>query len=179
MREEERELVKKAQKGDSKAFGNLYDKYLPSIYRFIILKIGNRADAEDLSHQVFLNAWQGIHNYEFQGFPFSSWLYRIANNSVIDFWRTKKNPLNIETIPEDSLKDDPRMDLALDKKMDIETIKKAISKLEGDQQDIVIMKFVNELSNKEIAQILNKTEGTIRVIQHRALKQIKKHLDFA
>ncbi|MEK7464241.1 MAG: sigma-70 family RNA polymerase sigma factor [Patescibacteria group bacterium] len=179
MREEEKELVKKAQKGDSGAFGNLYDKYLPGIYRFVILKVGHRADAEDLSHQVFMNAWQNINKFEFQGFPFSSWLYRIASNAVIDFWRTKKNPLSIDLIPEDSLKDDSKIELALDNKMGVETIKSALTKLEGDQQDIIIMKFVNELSNKEIAEILNKTEGAVRVIQHRALKQLKKHINFS
>ena len=87
---EEPELIKKAKNRNPEAFGLLYDQYLPAIYRFILLKIGDKVTTEDLAHQVFLSAWQNIENYQTQGFPFSSWLYRIAHNAVIDYYRTGK-----------------------------------------------------------------------------------------
>jgi len=81
MKEEE-SLIQKAKEGDGNAFGELYDAYQPRIYRFVFLKTGGKQDAEDITHQVFLSAWQNMGKYEFQGFPFSSWLYRIASNAV-------------------------------------------------------------------------------------------------
>jgi len=173
---EEQELVKKAQKGEPDAFGVLYNKHLTPIYRFILLKVGNRADAEDLSHQVFLNAWQNIKSYRFQGFPFSSWLYKIASNAVIDHWRTKKSNISIDLVAENFLSDSPELGNLLDQKRDVETIRVVLTKLEPEQQNVLIMKFVNELSNKEIAHVLGKSEGAVRVIQHRAIKRLRTHL---
>ena len=96
MLESEKVYIKKAKSGNQEAFGALYDHYLPSIYRFILLKVSNRAEAEDLSHEVFLSAWKNIPGYKDKGFPFSSWLYQIARNAVIDFYRTSKK--NIQKV---------------------------------------------------------------------------------
>jgi RNA polymerase sigma-70 factor (ECF subfamily) len=177
MNKEERDLVEKAKKGESEAFGLLYDRHFDSIYRFVFLKTGSRADAEDISHQVFLSAWQKIENYKFQGFPFSSWLYKIALNAVIDHWRTKKPNIGIHLVREDYLSELPEFQNQVDQKFDLKLVKNAIAKLEPDQQNVIIMKFVDELSNKEIADALGKSEGAIRVIQHRALRQLKKMIE--
>ncbi|MBI5733164.1 sigma-70 family RNA polymerase sigma factor [Candidatus Jorgensenbacteria bacterium] len=166
-------FIKKAKRGDEKAFGVLYDEYIPRIYRFILLKVSRKQDAEDLTHQVFLNAWQNINRYEFRGFPFSSWLYRIAVNAVIDFYRTNKHEQRLETTPEEDLSETSELNDTVDHVLDITAVKTAVAKLEPDQQNVIIMKFVDDLSNKEVAQALEKTEGAIRVIQHRALKQLR------
>lgn len=176
MKDEE-QLISKARGGDAQAFGKLYDTYVTRIYRFVFLKVSNKHDAEDLTHQVFMSAWESIGRFEFRGFPFSSWLYRIAGNAVIDFYRTSHSHLDIEAVPEERFAETPRIDLALDRTQELDLVKSVIPKLEPDQQNVLIMKFVDDLSNKEIAQALSKTEGAIRVIQHRALKQLRKHLD--
>jgi len=176
MKEEE-SLIQKARKGDGNAFGKLYDEYLPRIYRFIFLKTGRKQDAEDITHQVFLNAWQNMGGYKSKGFPFSSWLYRIASNAVIDHYRTRREHRDIETVPEDAVAETPDFENRLDTAFELELVKTALNRLEEDQQNILLMKFVDELSNKEIAEALGKNEGTVRVIQHRALKQLKKHID--
>ncbi len=176
MKEEE-SLIQKAGKGDGNAFGTLYDAYMPRIYRFVFLKTGRKQDAEDITHQVFLSAWQNIGKYESKGFPFSSWLYRIASNAVIDHYRTKREHRNIETVPEEIIAETPDLEGRIDTAFELELVKTALSQLEEDQQNILLMKFVDELSNKEIAEALGKNEGTVRVIQHRALKQLKKHVD--
>jgi RNA polymerase sigma-70 factor (ECF subfamily) len=172
--DEEHKLIKRAKNGEGEAFGALYDRYLTPIYRYIFLRVGsNKANAEDLTHQVFLSAWQNIKSYEFKGFPFSSWLYRIAHNAVIDYYRTSKVHIDINALSSTELVESPDFQIELDKRADLAKIKSAIAKLETDQQNVIIMKFVNDLTNKEIAKILGKSEGAVRVIQHRALKKLK------
>lgn len=170
-------LIHSAQNGDGEAFGKLYDEYMPRIYRFIFLKTSRKQDAEDITHQVFLNAWKNIGGYVPQGFPFSSWLYRIASNAVIDYYRTKRDHQDIETVPEERFAEAPELEKRLDIALNVEVVKTSLGRLETDQQNVLIMKFVDELSNGEIAQALGKSEGAVRVIQHRALKQLKKYLD--
>jgi len=171
MKEEE-ELIKKAKKRDREAFGILYDQYSPAIYRFILLKTGNKASTEDMTHQVFLSAWQSIENYQSRGFPFSSWLYRIAHNTVIDYYRTEKKHFNLETIEEAAVSSN--LEEKIDQELELNLIKSAIKELSTEQQTVLIMKFVEDLTNKEIAAVLGKNEGAIKVAQHRSLKNIKK-----
>lgn len=170
MKEDE-ELIKKAQNRNPEAFGLLYDRYQPAIYRFILLKISNKASTEDLTHQVFLNAWQNIENYQIQGFPFSSWLYRIARNAVIDYYRTDKKNLNLENIEEVTAVDN--LEDKIDQEFGLNIIKAALKELPEEQESIIIMKFVEEMTNKEIAAALGKSEGAIKTAQHRCLKNIK------
>lgn len=174
----EEKLIIKARQKEKESFGLLYDKYMPAIYRFIVLRISHKQEAEDLTHQVFLNAWIKIEEYDFRGFPFSSWLYRIAHNLVIDYYRTnRQNFLDIDSVDESFFADHPQWEVGLDDETRMKQIKNAIAKLEPDQQSVLILKFVNDLSNKEIAESLEKKEGAIRVIQHRALKNLKKYVE--
>jgi len=172
MKDEEL-LIQEAKNGEQGAFGELYDHYMPKIYRFVFFKIGVKHEAEDITHQVFSHAWENIKKYESRGFSISSWFYRIASNAVIDYYRTYKNNLQIENVSEEKFANEPTLEKDFDIGLNIERVQKAIRLLEGDQQNVIIMKFVDELSNKEIAEVLEKTEGAIRVIQHRALKQLK------
>ena len=174
---EELELVQRAQSGETEAFGKLYDTYFSKIYRFILLKVTKRVDAEDLTHQVFLSAWQNIRSYRFQGNPFSSWLYRIAHNAVIDFYRTQKPHIDIELVSEDSIAHIPDLEQELDRGAELIHVRHALTQLKPEEQTALIMKFVDELSNKEIAEALHKTEGAVRVMHHRALKQLRKIID--
>ena len=176
MKDEEL-LIKKAKNGEAAAFGELYDEYLAKIYRFVFFKVGRKQDAEDVTHQVFMSAWANMKSYDYRGLPFSSWLYRMALNAVIDFYRTRKSNERLETVAEEKFAVEPRLAEQIDRDLELKTVKTALQKLEPDQQSVLIMKFVDDLSNKEIAQALNKSEGAIRVIQHRALKQLKKQIN--
>jgi RNA polymerase sigma-70 factor (ECF subfamily) len=176
MVSEEELLINRAKKGEAEAFGLLYDQYAAKIYRFILLKTGRKADAEDLTSQVFLKAWESIHGFEFQGFPFSSWLYRIAGNSVIDYYRTFHSHQDVEEVAE-AIQSSEDYAGDLDLRADTNKIRLAIRHLDPDQQNVVVMRFVDELSTKEIAAALSKSEGAIRVIQHRALKNLRQLLD--
>jgi RNA polymerase sigma-70 factor (ECF subfamily) len=171
----EEKLIIDAISGEASAFGLLYDKYQPQIYRFIYLKVSHREEAEDLAHQVFFKAWQNIGNYQIKGLPFTSWLYRIARNEVIDHYRTRKPNLNIEII-EEPAGNDP-VEQGIDNAIKIEAIRKAILQLNQEQQDVIIMRFVEELSFGEIAKAMDKSHGAVRILQHRAIKNLRKILN--
>jgi len=174
----EKRLLESAIRGEASAFGLLYDKYQPRLFRFIFLKVSQREEAEDLTHQVFLSAWQNIETFQDQGFPLSSWLYKIARNKVIDYYRTRKNITSIDDAPDEILvlsTDSGQGEL--ETKMDIETVYKALQKLPSDYQEIILMRFVEGLSPKEVSEITGKNHGAVRVLQFRALRQLKKVLE--
>ena len=98
MLDGEDRIIERAIRGEASAFGELYDHYQPKIYRFVVIKVARREEAEDLTHQAFLNAWQNISVYRNVGFPFGSWLYHIARNLVIDHYRSKRDHLDLEEI---------------------------------------------------------------------------------
>ena len=172
----DKQLIKRAIKGEASAFGLLYDKYQPQIYRFIYLKIGHREEAEDLTHQVFLKSWQSIGRFNFQGFPFSSWLYSVARHQVIDHYRTKKVKITFEEIIELETNDDSLPE-AIDNKLTIEKVKSAIACLNDEQQDVIILRFIEDFSLQEAASILEKTEGAVKLLQHRAIKNLRKAIN--
>lgn len=173
---DEQSLISQAQNGQREAFGQLYDHYSAPIYRFVALKVGSKEEAEDLTHETFLSAWQNLKNYKHQGFPFSSWLYQIARNKVIDHYRTKKQYTSFENLDEDILKIVGVVENNLEVSLAMDQVKQAIAQLGQEQQDVIIMKFVEDLPNEEIAKALNKSEGAVRLLQHRAVQNLKEIL---
>ncbi|OGZ02291.1 MAG: hypothetical protein A2430_02470 [Candidatus Liptonbacteria bacterium RIFOXYC1_FULL_36_8] len=178
MLENEEKLIKLAKSGKAESFGFLYDSYHEKIYRFIYLKVSHKEEAEDITHQVFLSAWQNIKNYSSKGFPFSSWLYQIAKNKVIDHYRSAKPKISIELVSEKNLETnliaDPTSSTNFD---EMESVKKAIEKLTPEQQDVLIMRFIEDLPIKEVALTLNKTPGAVKLIQFRAVNKLKQLLN--
>ena len=172
----EKQLIERAIGGEAEAFGLLYDRYQPQIYRFIYLKVGHREEAEDLTHQAFLSAWQNIEHYEQRAHPFSSWLYRIARNLIIDQYRARKNKReqDLESIAE--LRSEHSPELIVDTSLRIANVKQALQKIHPDYQDIIIMRFIEEMEIKEIAAALGKSVGAVKVAQHRALQKLKETL---
>ena len=174
----EKEIIKKAISGEASAFGSLYDHYQPQIFRFIFLKVSHREEAEDLTHQVFLQGWRKIYSYDFRGFPFSSWLYRIARNEIIDYYRTKKNFLDLEEERlEEELSQEETLSALVDQNLTLEKVMIALGQLKPIDQDVIILRFVEDLSPQEIAVILEKTQASVRLLQHRAVKNLKKALN--
>ena len=173
---EEEKLIRSAVGGDSSAFGSLYDRYQPAIYRFIVVKVGSREEAEDITHQVFLAAWQNIKSYQHRGHPFSSWLYQIARNMVIDHYRAKHDDISFDKLdPESSIIPAvAQSDLSI--KLQLEKVHRAIQELKPDYQDVIILRFVEDLPLKETAAILKKSEGAVKLAQHRAVRELKKEL---
>lgn len=172
MLDSEEKLISRAKEGDSSAFGVLYDHYLSRIYRFIYVKVASREDAEDISHQVFLNAWQNVPRYKDRGFPFSSWLYEIARNQVIDYYRTRKESISVDDIDPDSVSEEAHGS-SLNTELNLERVMKKLRTMKPEYQDVLILRFVEDMSLKEVASALNKTEGAIKLLQHRAISALK------
>lgn len=177
MLEDEKQLVEQAKRGSASSFGDLYDHYVKPIHRFILLKVSSSEEAQDLTHDVFMRAWRTLPSFEHRGLPFSSWLYRIARNRVIDHYRTKKSNSRLDDFLEKSSSEliaDVRIEGDLDVTIATAEVHKALKNLNEEQQDVILMRFVEDLDTKEIANILDKKEGTVRIIQHRALEKLKK-----
>ena len=172
MIENEDKLIQNAKQGESSAFGELYDNHHEKIFRFVYFKVSHKEEAEDITHKVFLSAWKNIKNYQDQSVPFSSWLYRIAKNKVIDHYRVKKTHTPLDSI-QDSLHSDYNLELATEEALDLENVRSAIKELNQDQQDVLIMRFIEDLPIKEVAIALGKTESSVKLIQLRAIKKLK------
>lgn len=185
MTEEEKTLIESAQNGDSVAFGALYDRYGERIYRFIFLKTGHKSDAEDIMHEVFLAGWRTIGSYELRNaIPFTSWLYRIAGNRVIDWYRTRKGNSSLDEMTESNtlpieLASTGHTALleALDRGLAMDAVMRGIRGLNDTEQSVILMRYVEDLSPEETGLALGKTAGAVRLIQHRALAKLKKKLE--
>ena len=167
-------LVKQTIDGDVEAFGELYSIYLDRIYRYVFYQVHNKVTAEDLTEEIFIKAWRGIGKYKWKGQPFSAWLYRIAHNHVIDYFRTSRQhqPLDRE-IPADG--DQPQQEL--ETKQIQQSLLRAISSLPQQQKQVIILKFIEDLDNRAIEHIMGKSQGAIRVMQMRALAALRQILN--
>jgi RNA polymerase sigma-70 factor (ECF subfamily) len=173
MLDGEEKLIQRAIKGGTSAFGSLYDYYQPKIYRFVLVKVGRREEAEDLTHQTFLNAWQNISGYKHMCFPFSSWLYKIARNQITDYYRAKRDNTSIDNADPEYFIAPASIQLDLGLKMEFDRVRDAMLKLKPEYQDVIIMRFVEDAPIKEVASALGKSEGAIKLLQHRAINELR------
>lgn len=165
-------LVVETVKGDSEAFGKLYDLFAGKIFSFILNKTKHKQTAEDLLHTVFLKAWNSLPRYKpSKTAKFSTWLYQIANYTVIDHWRTKKETVEIEKVENLS-----QLAVSPEKFEQHDFLWEAIKKLSDDYQTVLNLRFKEDLSVTETAYIMNKSEVGIRVLQFRALKALREKL---
>jgi RNA polymerase sigma-70 factor (ECF subfamily) len=164
-------LVEGAKAGDAEAFGELYLLHLDPIFRYVYYRIGDLDDAEDLTEQVFLKAWEALPGYNYRGNPFSSWLYRIAHNVVIDHHRRQKPEVPIELGNQEEIetRDQKSALTEIIETEEADILAAAISQLPDDQQQVIILRFIEGLNHGDIARIMEKTEGACRMLQHRAL----------
>lgn len=173
----EDKLVRKAVKRDRAAFTALYDRYVAQVYRHVYYKVTNQADTEDITQEVFIRAWKAIDKYNKTGIPFIAWLNTIAGHLVIDHYRKKKEAVNIDDVA-DAIQDvqNPGPESIAETNFDNALIKEAVLKLKGDKQKVILMHFIDDLSYEETARALHKSEGAVRVIQYRALSDLKRLL---
>ena len=176
----EEDLVRRAQGQDPEAFGRLYEEHFDRIYRYIVLRVRNQADAEDLTQQVFLKALEHIGSYRYKGMPFSSWLFRIAHNQVVDHWK-KKSREKARVIPLDEIDeaktlplDDPAM--LAEQKLSLEQLAAACERLSDGQREVISLRFAGGLSVAEAARVMGKSEGAVKVQQHAALAKLRQFL---
>ena len=176
--QDEESLVRRAKQRDEEAFTQLYEEYFDKIYRYVTLRIGDRMEAEDITQQVFLNAIKAISSFRWKGAPLSAWLFRIAHNQVVDYLRKKAKRATV--VFEESLltsDDDPQ--LMFEYKLDIERLVSATKKLTPAQQEVISLRFAGEMSVARVAEVMGKSEGAVKALQHSAIVALRRVLSVA
>lgn len=172
-------LVKQAVAGDADAFGALYLQHLDAIYRYVYFRVGDAEDAEDLTEQAFLKAWKALPGYKPDGARFSSWLYRIAHNAVVDHHRRRRDEVPLPPSEGNGgtlgAEWESRQPTALEQVIraeEAQELASAMARLPEEYQELIILRFVEGLRHAEVARIIGKSENACRVIQHRALEAL-------
>jgi len=169
------DLVARASQGSGDAFGQLYQIYVDRIYNYVYYKTGHSVDAEDLTEQVFIKAWEAIRRFRFEGKPFAAWLFKVARNVVIDHYRTRKNNSDLsEVVGAIANYGDP--EALAQRRATAQVLMTAIRHLTDEQQQVILLKFVDGMDNTEISATMGKKEGAIRALQYRALLALQRIL---
>lgn len=164
-----------AQKGDLKAFGKIYDALVEKVYKYIFFKV-DQETAFDLTETVFLKVWENLDKYSLKtGSSFTSWVFRIAHNLVIDHRRFDKETLPLDFDLADQKSENNPMHAA-EQSLSKRTLKTALSHLKDTYQEVLTLSYLNGLGNEEVAQLMKKSEGGMRVLKFRALQELKKVL---
>jgi len=169
-------LISRIRKGDSEAFREIYQIFSNRIYRFIFFRLPNESDAQDLLQETFLNLWDYLNNKEKEVKNLQALLYQIAKNLVANYYKNNdaklSNEVSIEEI-EYKVGESENLNQKIDIRISIKNIHQKLNKLNPEHREIIKLRFLDDLSHKQIAQILNKTENNVRVLFHRALKELR------
>ncbi|PZS30059.1 MAG: RNA polymerase subunit sigma-24 [Pseudonocardiales bacterium] len=166
-------VVERAQAGDAEAFGELYDRYVDLVFRYIHFRVGSRPQAEDLTSETFTRALRRICSVTWQGRDFGAWLVTIARNLIADHYKSSRYRLEISTadmLDADRAEDGPEDDV-LDA-MTSATLLEAVKKLNAEQQECIVLRFLQGLSVAETAQAMGKNDGAIKALQYRAVRTL-------
>lgn len=175
-RVDERRLIQSARRGNTDAFACLYRHNVQVIYRYIYLRVNNSHLAEDLTGDVFIQALKSIDTYQNRGRPFVAWLYRIAHARVVDYYRqTDRRPVECD-IEAESIPVTGDLDKSILRRQAVKALKDAIGQLTDDQQQVVILRFIEGQSLESTAQIMGKNANAIKALQHRALRTLANKL---
>jgi RNA polymerase sigma-70 factor (ECF subfamily) len=170
--------LNRAIQGDHEAFGRLYEQYVERIFNYVYYRTGNQHDAEDLTARVFFRAMRRIPQYQERGLPVSAWLYRIAHNLVANWHRDRGRRPEISldegfaSIPHS---EHPEVTLLQLEEQDY--LLSIIRDLPPERQQLIILKFVEHMSNAEIGQIMGRTEGAVKSLYHRTLLSLRIEMD--
>jgi RNA polymerase sigma-70 factor (ECF subfamily) len=168
-------LVDLARTGDSEAFGLLYDQYQPSVYRFLYYRVGSVALAEDLTSETFFRALRSMSSFKWQGKDFGAWLMTIARNLTTDHFKSSRTRLESTTedmTPHDSATDGP--ETAVLASLTNEALLGALKQLPAEQQECLVMRFLQGLSIAETAQVLGRSDGAVKQLQLRGVRNLAK-----
>jgi RNA polymerase sigma-70 factor (ECF subfamily) len=168
-------LLAGARRGDPEALGALYDRYSPAIYRYLYRRCGDAALAEDLTGTTFLRMLEAIDESQAWTQSFSGWLYRIAHNLLTDHLRARSRHPESE-LPE-SLAGSIRPEERIGRLLETDTVREAINRLKAEYAEVLILRFAEGLSHARVAEHLGKSEGAVKVMQHRALKALRVQLE--
>jgi RNA polymerase sigma-70 factor (ECF subfamily) len=168
------ELVRLAQQGNSHAIGTLYDRHQPHIYRFVWSRVRHQQTAEDMTGEIFTRMVTNLSGYQITGIPFRAWLYRIARNLIVDHFRqhSERLPLPLDAV-ENMTEETDSMDSLLQQKITVEYVEQALDRIDPEQREVVVMRFLVGLPLKEVALTLDKTVPAVKSLQHRGLAALR------
>ncbi|HZU14774.1 MAG TPA: sigma-70 family RNA polymerase sigma factor [Chloroflexota bacterium] len=169
--------IAEAAKTDAHAFGDLYERYYPRVYRYVYHRLGNVTEAEDVTAVVFMKALEGLPGYRPRRTGFAPWLFRIARNAVVDHYRRVRRAEPLDGNEHYTVGDDPVADFLRGERTD--ELNRLVSLLSGDQRDVVLLRFAADLSYGEIAATVGKNEPAVRMLLHRALRKLRTVIDDA
>lgn len=177
MEEPEQQLVERART-DPAAFASLYKKYVDRMYNYIYQRTGSRADAEDLTARTFLRALVHLDSFVFRGVPFSAWLYRIAHNAVVNWYRDqhRHQVVALDTLTM-SAEESERPEALTQAREQGRALLGAMHGLPAERQELLVLKFSEGLTNAEIGKIMGRTEGAIKSLYHRTLLDLRQMLE--
>lgn len=179
-RAEEQRLLGRAQRGDRDAFAALYRANVQAIFRYIVHRVGDAALAEDFTADVFVRALKSLTTYQDQGKPWVAWLYRIAHARVVDHYRrVGRRPAEDDLDDSPDVAVQPDMDHSLLRRQAAQMLRQAITGLTDEQQQVVVLRFVEGCSLEDTAQIMGKNANAIKALQHRALRSLAGRLERA
>ncbi len=169
------DVITRARNGDREAFAELYDEHVDRVYRYLLYRVREAADAEDLTSEVFTRAFANIHRYRWQGKSFLAWLYTIGRNAVTDRMRRARPTVDLEdafAVADAS----PTAFEHVEARERARALRRAMTKLTTDQQEVLLLRFMENYSSQEVARALGKNEGAVRALQFRALGRLRKLL---
>jgi RNA polymerase sigma-70 factor (ECF subfamily) len=173
----ERATVDRARTGDQQALADLYDWYMPRVYKYVVARVGNPAEAEDLTEEVFLKMLGAIGGFHWREVPFSSWIFRIAHNCIATHYRRSAQRGGATSeLSEDMVDERPDLALAVEERITIEEVRRASALLPDAQREVIALRFAVGLSIAETAKALGKREGNIKALQHKAVAKLQKML---
>jgi RNA polymerase sigma-70 factor (ECF subfamily) len=171
---DESKLIILSQQGDAEAFARLYACYVGRITRYVYFRVTDHELAEDITSRIFLKMLEKLDTYRVRQSPISSWLYRMAHNAIIDHYRTKKTFISLEEAHQAEVRQEDGIEEKLDLQIKSQQLRAALQVLTEEQQRVLILKFVDGLSTREIARQLGKGQGAVRGLQMRALQRLAK-----
>jgi RNA polymerase sigma-70 factor, ECF subfamily len=173
---QERTLIRAAQKGDESALTEIYNAYVDNIYRYFLYRVDNTDTAQDLTGEVFLRVVEGIADYQDREVPLLAWIYRIAHARLVDHYRQSKRTAPDQDLETLDLSTEDDMDGELMSDYHQDKVRKALRALTPDQQQVITLRFVEGYSLQKTADVLGKTVGAVKVMQHRALDSLSRAL---
>lgn len=173
----ERTTVDRARTGDQQALADIYDWYMPRVYRYVVARIGNSAEAEDLTEEVFLKMLGAIGGFRWREVPFSSWLFRIAHNSIATHYRRSAQRGGATSeLSEDMADGRPDLATSVEERITMDEVRRAAQLLPDAQREVIALRFAVGLSIADTAKALGKREGNIKALQHKAVAKLQKML---
>ncbi len=171
--QDEQSLVRRAQQHDREAFARLYEEYFDKIYRYIAIRIGDKAEAEDLTQQVFMKALKSISSFKWRNVPFGAWLFRIAHNQVVDHLRKKARRPSVPLDGVQLISGSNPQETA-ERGYDSEQLIVATRQLTPAQQQVISLRFAGELPIAQVAKVMGRSQGAVKALQHSAIAALRK-----